>query len=99
MGTNYYLKMEPCPHCGRGDEEIHLGKSSCGWKFLFHKTNRIKNFKQFCKAIQSGTILDEYGQEHSVEYMLDLIKSKQGESDHVDCECIDGYDFLSEDFC
>jgi len=33
MGTNYYLRQNTCPHCGRGDEQIHIGKSSAGWCF------------------------------------------------------------------
>lgn len=36
MGTNYYLKIDPCPHCGRCDEEWHIGKSSGGWCFTLH---------------------------------------------------------------
>jgi len=36
MGTNYYLKKEKCEHCGRGDPDLHIGKSSAGWVFLMH---------------------------------------------------------------
>jgi len=34
MGTNYYLHVNICKHCNRYDE-IHIGKSSCGWTFSF----------------------------------------------------------------
>ncbi len=34
MGTNYYLIYNECKCCNRYDE-IHLGKSSGGWKFTF----------------------------------------------------------------
>jgi hypothetical protein len=35
MGTNYYaVKIEPTV---REDRIIHIGKSSAGWKFLFHE--------------------------------------------------------------
>jgi len=27
MGTNYYVESDPCPHCGRGDGQIHFMKS------------------------------------------------------------------------
>lgn len=39
MGTNYYLNPEaPCVHCGlvERNENIHIGKLSAGWRFLFH---------------------------------------------------------------
>jgi len=36
MGTNYYMETEPCPHCGRSDEPVHIGKSSAGWCFALH---------------------------------------------------------------
>jgi len=35
MGTNYYaVKNRPSVHRG-----LHIGKSSCGWKFLFQRQN------------------------------------------------------------
>ncbi len=40
MGTNYYLIYNECKCCNRYDE-VHLGKSSCGWKFTFQS---IENF-------------------------------------------------------
>jgi hypothetical protein len=33
MGTNYYVAYDYCRHCGRFDEEFHIGKSSAGWCF------------------------------------------------------------------
>lgn len=36
MGTNYYLQEETCPHCGRGQDKLHIGKSSAGWCFSLH---------------------------------------------------------------
>jgi hypothetical protein len=27
MGTNYYVEADPCPHCGRGDGQVHFMKS------------------------------------------------------------------------
>lgn len=34
MGTNYYLVYNECKCCKRYSE-VHLGKSSMGWKFTF----------------------------------------------------------------
>jgi hypothetical protein len=36
MSTNFYIRYNICNQCDRYDE-IHLGKSSAGWKFLFHE--------------------------------------------------------------
>lgn len=35
MGTNYYFRYNLCKCCDRYDE-LHIGKSSGGWQFLFH---------------------------------------------------------------
>lgn len=34
MGTNYFWRDQPCGTCGRYDE-VHVGKSSAGWSFMF----------------------------------------------------------------
>lgn len=38
MGTNYYLRYNICDCCNRYDE-LHIGKSSGGWQFLFHSVD------------------------------------------------------------
>ncbi len=35
MGTNFSWRQPPCTHCGRADSDLHVGKSSGGWSFLF----------------------------------------------------------------
>lgn len=99
MGTNYYLHTDFCPCCGKPREEVHLGKTSYGWKFLFHKTKQVYDYKSFCNFIKQGIIYDEYGDKHSSLDMLDLVDSFQNDKEHPDCEHIDGYDFLASDFC
>ena len=99
MGTNYYLKKDTCPHCLRPREIIHLGKSSAGWKFLFHKTKQVYDYESFCKFIKTGFIYDEYDNSLFDDDLINLIQSKQGEKEHPDCENIGGYDFLDCDFC
>lgn len=46
-------------------EKIHLGKRSCGWKFLWD-ANNFKYFKptkeSFESFLRSGIIIDEYGE-------------------------------------
>ena len=99
MGTNYYLHTDFCPCCGKPREEAHLGKTSYGWKFLFHKTKQVYDYKSFCNFIKQGIIYDEYGDKYSSLDMLDLVDSFQNDKEHPNCEHIDGYDFLASDFC
>lgn len=70
------------------DEEIHLGKSSCGWRFLFHDCLQFHNYPEFEVFINSigkegpwkdYHIEDEYGDTVTASYLLDLIATKQNE--------------------
>lgn len=98
MGTNYYLQTDYCPCCGHPRQKIHLGKTSCGWKFLFHKRKKVQNYEDFKKFIQNGIIVDEYGNKHTTDDMLDVIDCFQSQKNHEDAEIIGGYNFLNEDF-
>jgi len=44
MGTNYYFRYNICGCCNRYDE-IHIGKSSGGWQFLFHAVDEVISLK------------------------------------------------------
>lgn len=35
MGTNFFWRTPACDHCGRSDGDLHVGKRSGGWSFLF----------------------------------------------------------------
>lgn len=69
MGTNYYLIRDVCPHCGRGDPRIHIGKSSAGWCFSLHVSGgeswdeNPKNLDEWRQRwTEHGVlIVDEYG--------------------------------------
>lgn len=83
MGTNYYYHLEPknlCKYCGRHDKQkiIHIGKSSAGWTFTFHGTNKIKSYKDWLLLFmtQPGEIFDEYGEEISKENFVKKVESK-----------------------
>ena len=69
-------------------KDIHIGKKSCGWKFLWN-ANRFKNFKpskdSIMSFLRSGQIIDEYGRWLTYEEFLDVI------SRNID----DGYDLES----
>lgn len=103
MGTNFYARMNTCEQCGRY-EEIHLGKSSMGWKFLFKLNKEFyedkDSFEKFIKGIDVD-IYDEYGSRIHVHELLALIDSKQAEKhDHYGkhIKIIGGYDFDETEF-
>lgn len=88
MGTNYYLITSACPHCGRGDERLHIGKSSYGWCFALHvideawvePEDRIAILDDWRKRWSApGTrIVDEYGGVISTETMERIITERKG---------------------
>ena len=99
MGTNYYLHYNVCECRGRQDS-IHIGKCSCGWKFLFHWHPNIRNVKEYKDIMkQEGSyILDEYHQPISYDEFWIMVEEKQNEERHEEFSDIDGYDFVSFDF-
>lgn len=70
MGTNYYLYSEPCPACGKDDEERwYIGKSSYGWCFALEEMD----LEEWKEVWTKGVIRDEYGKEISPECMLEIV--------------------------
>jgi hypothetical protein len=105
MGTNFYLRTDPCPHCGRSDEEIHLGKLSIGWAFTFRARPDadppVTDFETWCKQLDGGTIYDEYSCEISREHLLKLIEERRGLHNQLsrnDFYDQNGYHFAPEEF-
>lgn len=108
MGTNYYLEAEPCAHCGRGDTQVHIGKSSVGWPFLFapNAERDISSWRDWRKflsqPINADRIKSEYGDRVTLAAFICCVEGrpvtqgKLGGHDRVDDE---GYSFsISEDF-
>lgn len=65
-------------------EEIHIGKSSAGWQFLFDHNNwkYYKDKKSLCQFIKDiiddgGTFVDEYDEPISLNEFWDLVESKK----------------------
>ena len=98
MGSNYYLR-KICEHCGRYDE-LHLGKSSAGWKFLFQKSKLINNLAEAVVLTCTYDIYDEYGRRITPKEFWDMVLEKQKEKSQTDeyCEIIDGFNFYEGDF-
>jgi hypothetical protein len=82
MGTNFYLKTSVCSSCGRGDKDLHIGKSSFGWAFSLHvdPENGIKDLPDWERLFSnpSNVIIDEYRRAISVTEMLDTITNRKG---------------------
>lgn len=57
--------------------KIHVGKRSGGWKFLwnFNDNKFYSNKEELLAFIRSGRIVDEYGQEESVEEFIEMALS------------------------
>lgn len=78
MGTNYYLDLEICPKCGRSQEHLHIGKSSAGWRFLFHLIpKRVLTVEQWKSLIHPGRVTNEYGDVISEKDFWSMVESKQ----------------------
>ena len=106
MGTNYYLvKNKPSTDSG-----LHIGKSSLGWRFLFHKPpiwetdkplNTFEQWRDYLKeTTESGNyvILNEYDEVVSLDNFLKMVANKQNENkpDMFEyCENVNGYRFSS----
>lgn len=103
MGTNYYA-VKKKPRIVKIYDEIHLGKSSVGWKFVFQEQEQYHNFEEFKDFILNNNewiIKNEYGEEVSPNELLELIKTKQKENNPDDftwAKNVDGYRFSDKDF-
>jgi len=81
MGTNFYFhEKQPCPHCGRGFDSRHIGKSSMGWCFSLHVypeegINGLDDWKRLW-ATPGSYIKNEYGEVESVEAMIACITER-----------------------
>lgn len=81
MGTNYYWIEESCPHCGRGSERLHIGKSSAGWCFALHVMpeegiNSLEDWKERWN-VPGSLIEDEYGAHITKTDLLSTITERE----------------------
>lgn len=91
MGTNYYAVMKKPTTAG----PIHIGKSSIGWKFLFHSVDgyfnyvngepldsysRWVNFLKEYTENNTIVIMNEYDEEVSLTDFIELVQRKQLEN-------------------
>lgn len=60
-------------------KEVHIGKSSGGWKFLWdaHYFNYFEPNKQsILNWLKEGVIFDEYNKEYTFEQFMDFLKER-----------------------
>lgn len=80
MGMNFYLHRNACEHCGRGDEPIHIGKSSAGWCFSLHvmPEEGIATLTDWmAKWVEPGAVIkDECGVTLTANEMLERITNR-----------------------
>lgn len=99
---NYYAKKDLCSACGRG-EEIHIGKSSAGWKFLFHY-NGHATLEAFKFWLDNLVIRNEQGGEITHADFWDMVNEKQTYKSNsspergVEFRSIGGYEFWDCEF-
>lgn len=81
MGTNYYLYTSVCLQCGRGDEPLHIGKSSGGWCFSLHVDpdkgiNDLPDLESRWST-PDAVIRDEYGRAVTPEEIRAVITERK----------------------
>lgn len=98
MGTNFYAHPAP-------EAEIHLGKHSAGWPFLFRAPDRWPDKDAFVGWVATACsypIQDEYGHEISFNELLESIMNSYnayvGKRQPGAFLC-GGFQFMREDFC
>ena len=103
MGTNFYYREEfnVCQTCKRPHEvkEIHIGKRSYGWNFLF--SSYKKSYEEWVKFIKKhpDNLYDEYKRKVTADEMIDNFNAKGKRHSINDYFFEVGeYDFSSGDF-
>lgn len=110
MGMNYYV-VGKSPTVRT---PIHIGKSSIGWKFLFHRVSAWENYiddrplntaKQWYSFLRDNKsliyILNEEDEIIETEWLINMIEQKQNiknDEEFMYSDNIDGYRFTDCDF-
>jgi len=106
MGTNYYVNVPPCNHCGHQPELVHIGTSSYGWRFCFD-ARFFNDVKQWESYLKDKEIVDEYGALIAVADFWRIVESKREfksvtskayTCNHL-CSTDGEHDFYNGEFC
>lgn len=91
MGTNYYIRQK-----GNRDLEIHVGKISCGWRFLMaghiddiptdkNSSLVVAKFEDYVNLLNNHKdyyLEDEYGRECDIVDLVKEIKIRANQKKH-----------------
>src|SRR5574343_829049 len=79
MGTNYSIRKNMCSHCQRAEEEVHLGKSSCGWIFHFQYNSGkyYQDIEEMREWTKDKDIFNEYGEKVSYTEFWNMVEEAQ----------------------
>jgi hypothetical protein len=79
MGTKYYMIYNACASCGRGEETLHIGKSSAGWVFSLntHPEAGIESLDDWRAAWANCPIKNEYGERITPQEMERVITQRE----------------------
>ena len=81
MSTDYYLLKNICPHCGKPEKKIEIGRSSGGWCFglRVYPSLGISYLDDWNRLFNNpaNAIEDEYGERIAVERMIEIITARK----------------------
>ena len=82
MGTNYYTAENYCDHCKQYKVDLHIGKSSGGWCFLFqgYKWMSLTSWQAWKAYLKDKLIMDEYGEKMDYESFVDMVEKHKSPS-------------------
>lgn len=98
MGTNYYVKEPKCECCGHKKKELHIGKKSAGWSFLFHATEELTSWESWYFFLIDKQIVDEYGRAVSLEDFSAMVRSTANDRNHT-AYCLDHHSEHVASYC
>lgn len=110
MGTNYYHHTEEtkaCEKCGHQNPPAHIGKSSFGWRFLFHTDEGLpRSWAEWKERLATGRIVNEYGDTLTLHEFEAMVEAKKSSRSHVaeygrsgiDFEDPEGHTFSAGEF-
>jgi len=81
MGINYYAEIDVCRR-DKAKERVHIGKKSYGWEFSFAAAEGVKSYEDWKKFIlgkKNIKIIDEDGDEVSIEDFFEIVESSRNE--------------------
>ena len=94
MGTNYYWTENPCPHCGRGDNQLHIGKKSAGWRFSLraHSDHQppLRSWAAWKLALAAGVVRNEYDEPLPADVFVAMVEASRDEKRNHIPYCLNG---------